>query len=279
LAEQFSLSQWQASFLVASIHVGTVSGSLVGGICVDKWGRRDTILAVSAVYVGSALLLAFAVNLPMVFHALDRPTCHWMIPTENCPAHAAVRNSDWVSVAGRSWSVLSAAVQLAIHAPDQHAPQLICGRVIMGGAVAISAVADCVYISEVAPKESRGAMVSLNEVAITAGVLLAYVASYWLSGVQVRALVHFYLALGRRCASDPHDHWQSLCFEVQSMLAGWPGRSAGDKDIMHTCLHHHERVSAYWNRGLLAVKHSRWPRSTGGGRCLGCLRWSQRCRG
>jgi hypothetical protein len=104
----------------------------------------------------------------------------------------------------------------------------------MGGAVAISAVADCVYISEVAPKESRGAMVSLNEVAITAGVLLAYVASYWLSGVQVRRLVHFYCVLGRGCASDPHDHWQSPCFEVQSTLAGWPERSAGDKGIMHT---------------------------------------------
>lgn len=58
---------------------------------------------------------------------------------------------------------------------------LITGRILMGVAVAISAVADCVYIAETAPAHVRGSMVTLNEVAITIGILVAYVASFTLN--------------------------------------------------------------------------------------------------
>eukprot|EP00111_Clytia_hemisphaerica_P007116 TCONS_00020680-protein len=54
----------------------------------------------------------------------------------------------------------------------------IIGRLILGFAVALSAVGDCVYISEIAPPKKRGLLVSLNELGITLGLLLAYFVNY-----------------------------------------------------------------------------------------------------
>lgn len=52
---------------------------------------------------------------------------------------------------------------------------LLVGRFIVGFAVALSAVSECIYISEISTPLNRGMLVSLNEVAITVGFLLAYV--------------------------------------------------------------------------------------------------------
>ncbi|XP_065670487.1 solute carrier family 2, facilitated glucose transporter member 10 isoform X4 [Hydra vulgaris] len=57
---------------------------------------------------------------------------------------------------------------------------LLIGRFIVGFAVALSAVSDCVYISEIAPMKRRGSLVSLNEFGITIGILLAYLTSFLL---------------------------------------------------------------------------------------------------
>lgn len=52
---------------------------------------------------------------------------------------------------------------------------LLVGRFIVGFAVALSAVSECIYISEISTPFNRGMLVSLNEVAITVGFLLAYI--------------------------------------------------------------------------------------------------------
>jgi len=54
----------------------------------------------------------------------------------------------------------------------------VIGRFIVGFAVSLSAVGDCVYISEIAPPHKRGFLVSLNELGITFGILLAYLVNY-----------------------------------------------------------------------------------------------------
>lgn len=51
---------------------------------------------------------------------------------------------------------------------------LIVGRFILGFGVSLSAIAECIYISEIAPPKRRGLLVSLNEVGICFGLLLAY---------------------------------------------------------------------------------------------------------
>lgn len=51
---------------------------------------------------------------------------------------------------------------------------LILSRFVVGFAIGIASFAAPLYISEVAPPEHRGALVSLNQLAITLGILLAY---------------------------------------------------------------------------------------------------------
>lgn len=52
---------------------------------------------------------------------------------------------------------------------------LLVGRFIVGFAVALSAVSECIYISEISTPHNRGMLVSLNELAITVGFLVAYI--------------------------------------------------------------------------------------------------------
>lgn len=51
---------------------------------------------------------------------------------------------------------------------------LVVGRFIVGFGVSLSAIAECIYISEIAPAKRRGLLVSFNEVGICLGILLAY---------------------------------------------------------------------------------------------------------
>ncbi|KAJ7373800.1 hypothetical protein OS493_009122 [Desmophyllum pertusum] len=51
---------------------------------------------------------------------------------------------------------------------------LIVGRFIVGFGVSLSAIAECIYISEIAPAKRRGLLVSINELGICIGLLLAY---------------------------------------------------------------------------------------------------------
>lgn len=56
-------------------------------------------------------------------------------------------------------------------------------RVLSGLAVGATSVVAPMYISEIAPAKQRGALVSLNQFAITIGILLAYVFDYLLLGL------------------------------------------------------------------------------------------------
>jgi len=64
LTEQFHLSSGALGFTVASALWGTVVGALSAGIPGQKYGRRDTLRAMAAFYVISAIGCALAWNLP-----------------------------------------------------------------------------------------------------------------------------------------------------------------------------------------------------------------------
>ena len=55
---------------------------------------------------------------------------------------------------------------------------LVAGRIIVGFGIGLSSSAVPVYISEVAPADARGWQVSLFQLAITVGILLAYLVDY-----------------------------------------------------------------------------------------------------
>lgn len=61
---------------------------------------------------------------------------------------------------------------------------LIIGRIIVGLGIGLSSGAVPVYISEVSPPETRGWTVSIFQLAITLGILLAYVVDYAFASVQ-----------------------------------------------------------------------------------------------
>jgi len=52
--------------------------------------------------------------------------------------------------------------------------ELIAGRLLVGVAIGIASYTAPVYISEIAPPEHRGALVSLNQLAIALGILISY---------------------------------------------------------------------------------------------------------
>jgi sugar porter (SP) family MFS transporter len=59
---------------------------------------------------------------------------------------------------------------------------LLCGRFVVGIGIGLSSVVAPLYISEVSPAPTRGALVSLYQFAITIGILAAYIVDYVLAG-------------------------------------------------------------------------------------------------
>jgi SP family arabinose:H+ symporter-like MFS transporter len=64
LQEMFRLSDAYLGFTVASALVGTIVGSLLGGIPGDRYGRRDSLRIMAVLYVISALGCAVAWSWP-----------------------------------------------------------------------------------------------------------------------------------------------------------------------------------------------------------------------
>lgn len=72
-------------------------------------------------------------------------------------------------------SLYAALAQMSIH--------LIIGRFIIGLAIGISSYIAPLYIAEIAPPKYRGALVTLNVVMITGGIVIAYISNYVLAEV------------------------------------------------------------------------------------------------
>jgi sugar porter (SP) family MFS transporter len=98
-------------------------------------------------------------------------------------ALAAGRVSDWI---GRRFTVLITAVVfivgvlLAAFTPTY--PILLVARIIIGLAVGSASMVVPLYIGEIVPPRVRGGLVSLNQLAITVGILSSYLIDYGLSG-------------------------------------------------------------------------------------------------
>jgi SP family galactose:H+ symporter-like MFS transporter len=61
---------------------------------------------------------------------------------------------------------------------------LIAGRTIVGIGIGIASFSAPLYISEVAPANIRGSLVSLNQLAITVGIVVSYLVDYALSSIS-----------------------------------------------------------------------------------------------
>jgi sugar porter (SP) family MFS transporter len=61
---------------------------------------------------------------------------------------------------------------------------LVIARVVIGVAIGLASAAAPVYISEVAPPESRGRLVSFFQLAVTVGILVAYLVGLAFNGIE-----------------------------------------------------------------------------------------------
>ena len=59
---------------------------------------------------------------------------------------------------------------------------LIVSRILLGIAIGFTSVTAPVYVSELAPRQSRGMLIGLYQFALTVGIALADLAGYWLAG-------------------------------------------------------------------------------------------------
>jgi len=89
---------------------------------------------------------------------------------------------------GRRRLIIIAAIIFAVGAigtatvPD--VGLLIAGRIVVGIAIGIASEVTPLYISEVSPSGTRGSLVSLNQLAITIGIVISYLVDYSLSAIQ-----------------------------------------------------------------------------------------------
>jgi MFS family permease len=64
-------------------------------------------------------------------------------------------------------------------------PQILIGsRIVLGIAIGLSSTTVPVYLSEVSPAKARGWIVSLFQLAVTAGIVFAYIVDYAFANVE-----------------------------------------------------------------------------------------------
>ena len=89
---------------------------------------------------------------------------------------------------GRRLTILSAALIFILGAigtsltPDVWL--LIAGRIVVGLAIGIASMTAPLYTSEISPAKMRGSLVSLNQLAITIGIVVSYLVDFALSPIQ-----------------------------------------------------------------------------------------------
>lgn len=92
-----------------------------------------------------------------------------------------------VDAIGRRWSLIICAVDYVAAAIflafSSSYPWLIVGRVWLGLAVGAASMIVPLYLGELAPPRVRGGVVTLNQLAITVGIFIAYLVDFGFSGV------------------------------------------------------------------------------------------------
>jgi sugar porter (SP) family MFS transporter len=61
---------------------------------------------------------------------------------------------------------------------------LIAGRIVVGVAIGVASFTTPLYIAEVSPVAIRGRLVSINQLALTAGIVISYLVDYALAGAH-----------------------------------------------------------------------------------------------
>ncbi len=143
ITQEFTLSPLISGAVVCSVLVGAFGGATFSGRLADHYGRRNSLLLSSLLFITGS-----------IFSALSTALWH-----------------------------------------------LLLARVLVGVAIGIGSYTAPLYISEIAPFNKRGFLVSLNQLAIAVGILCAYFINLYYGGawrmmLGFGALPAFILLLG-----------------------------------------------------------------------------------
>ena len=138
IKREFHLTCSQEELVVSVMLFGALSASLFGGCSVDKPTSKFRVICDSSVFSTGQFIDRMGSRMTIIVNA-------------------------GVFIVG--------AVILTF---SQTYPAILGGRFVVGFAVALSAVSECMYIAEISADHNRGMLVSLNELGITVGFLLAY---------------------------------------------------------------------------------------------------------
>lgn len=106
----------------------------------------------------------------------------WIVSSMMVGAAIGALMAGWLSFRlGRNYSLMLGAILFIagaiLSASAWGAAPLIVARLLLGFAVGIASFTAPLYLSEIAPEQSRGAMISLYQLMITIGILVAFISN------------------------------------------------------------------------------------------------------
>jgi SP family galactose:H+ symporter-like MFS transporter len=153
---------------------------------------RSNVLLISIVAATGGLLFGFDTGvisgaLPFMkeYWKLSDDSLEWVTTTVLIGAVlGAITSGKLSDYLGRKKMIIVNAVIFAVGAVGctyaNSIVFLMWMRVIIGIAIGITSYVVPMYIAEIAPTRRRGAMVTLNQLMITIGILVSYITDYWL---------------------------------------------------------------------------------------------------
>lgn len=126
IEKDYVVSTEMKEFIVSSVLLGAMFGSLFSGRLTDRFGRRRLMLIISGLFILGTGIASFA--------------------------------------------------------NDVYA--ILLGRIFIGFAIGIGSYTAPLYIAEVSPFELRGGLVSLNQLAITIGILCSFLINYAFTNIE-----------------------------------------------------------------------------------------------
>ncbi|MBC7203452.1 MAG: sugar porter family MFS transporter, partial [Pusillimonas sp.] len=177
---EFQISSLEEGMMTAAVPFGALFGALLAGSLAERFGRRQTLLCASVLFVIGAICAGLAPGV-------------------------------WV---------------------------LTACRLVLGLAVGVAAMVAPLYISESAPSKQRGMLVSVYQLAITIGILSAYLVNFvfddkWRTMFMLGALPGIALFLGMLVLKDT-PRWYVLkgrTEDARLALQRVRGRSVGQGEI------------------------------------------------
>lgn len=148
--------------------------------------NKRLIFIIAAVAATGGLLFGFdtgVISGALLFlkkdFALDAHSQEWVVSAVllGCIC-GTIFSGPMVDRFGRRWSIIGTACIFALGSVwtsmVHTVPMLIAGRMVIGLAIGVASYAVPLYISEISPPKYRGALVSLNQLLITIGIVASY---------------------------------------------------------------------------------------------------------